>query len=249
MQGHSEIFENYGYLIIRKFVDAKIINQIHELFLQREPSILKEATSLVNLGLNFFDKSSIAVENGTIKYLKNAHFFFKEFKPLVDAKLINLVNDISREDLHLIDIELHQKLPGVSCTPPHQDNFYFGLNLKKNIALTAYLALNYQDSDSGVLGVYPNSHKLNLEHQGSNIIGFSSGINETILDNYNLDVTPLYPGDLIIHHCNVVHAASKNNADYRRSNLAFRFFPKDPIYDVDLQMQYKKFRANSNRGI
>ena len=126
---------------------------------------------------------------------------------------------------------------------PHQDNFYFGLKLSKNVALTLYFALNDQEYKSGGLSFYPGSHKKCFKHNSSNVIGFSSGIKTKDLDNFNLYTPSLVAGDLVIHHCNIVHTASKNISKKTRSNIAVRLFPINPKFDKNIQKQYIKFRS------
>ena len=106
---------------------------------------------------------------------------------LINKPLFNILNSLINFNFYLDRIELHQKKPGTSITPPHQDNFYFGLDLKKNFALTAYVALNDQNEEMGSLGFYPGSNHENFNHHPSNVIGFSSGIDVKDLKDKKLD--------------------------------------------------------------
>ena len=96
-------------------------------------------------------------------------------------------------------IELHQKYPGTSKTPPHQDNFYFCLKNAKS--LTAYIPLNEQTKENGGLAVVPKTHNLDLEHYSSKVTGFSSGIKLTDEQKHTYTIIPLRQG---IYLCTIV---------------------------------------------
>jgi ectoine hydroxylase-related dioxygenase (phytanoyl-CoA dioxygenase family) len=244
----SKFFRD-GYILIRNFYPDDLVSKIYS-EINNSQAIL--ANSLLNSaeGLDTIEvlkKSNFAIEKGSLKYLKNADSFFSEVKLLINKELFSLISELM-DDYYLSNIELHQKLPGVSLTPPHQDNFYFGLDISKNFALTAYVALNRQDKNNGVLKVYQATHNKNFMHHGSSVIGFSSGIKSEDLSDFKEIYNELNPGDLIVHHCNIVHLASANESCDQRSNIALRFFPKNPLYDQNLRDQYSQFRKNSVRA-
>ena len=201
-------FHDFGYLIIRDFYDLNIIREVLEEIISDHSSVLKKLNNYLQIDIE--KQFDVGIENNSIKYLKDANFWFNSINKLTSLKLKLLIRSISKMDLYLRRIELHQKFPGVSITPPHQDNFYFGLDLSKNYALTAYIALNEQSNIHGVLGVYPGSHKKNFEHHPSNITAFSSGLKQSDI-KYELLLPDLMPGDVIIHHCNIIHMAKKIN--------------------------------------
>lgn len=240
-----ENFSNNGYIIKRDFFDQKLIKLIYEQIQTNQKAL---ATNLLkqNFQVEGFNKKSFAIENDTLKYLKNAQFFFGTVNSLLNQHLFNFAQSLTKSNIFLKDIELHQKMPGVSSTPPHQDNFYFCL--KDMSAFTIYLALNDQDENSGVLEVIPKSHLKNFEHKQSSAIGFSSGIDESEIDLSSVATYKLNPGDIIVHHCNIIHLANPNNSDKPRSNLAFRFFPTYPTFDESLQAKYKSFLESSVRS-
>src|SRR5262249_16143455 len=98
------------------------------------------------------------------------------------------------------------KLP----TPPHQDNYYF--NLAPPNVLTIWLALEPVDEEYGCLRYVRGSHSRGLRpHSSSKIIGFSQGITDYGPEDEAREVPILLePGDVVVHHGNMIHRADAN---------------------------------------
>jgi ectoine hydroxylase-related dioxygenase (phytanoyl-CoA dioxygenase family) len=234
-----------GYLILRSFFDANEITKIYNSIRLNEVTTLKKINNLLEMGQ--FNKSDLAIEGDSFKYLKHPNFWFKDISKLINLSLITRVGHLIGGNNYITGLELHQKFPGISGTPPHQDNFYFGFDLEKNLALTAYIALNEQNEQQGGLGFYPGSHLEVFEHHQSDAIGFSSGINKVDLKDLEVYNPNFLPGDVLLHHCNIVHEAKENTTSMIRSNIAIRFYPSCPKYDNEIQMKYKDFLSRSSR--
>lgn len=236
-------FDDAGYLIKKNFFNIKLIAKIFKDLDDKNAEVKKNLLDLVSS--NLIEKNSIAIENGNIKYLKNPQIYFKSINFLVQLSLIDLCEKLIGENIYVDAVELHQKYPEATETPPHQDNFY--MCLKKGKALTAYIPLNDQSFENGALAVLPGSHKNDLEHHSSDIPGFSSGV---VLNNNQINQINYYTlkaGDLSIHHCNIVHLAPPNKSKIPRINVAIRLRSlTDSIDDIRLE-KYKKFRNASVR--
>ena len=230
-----EEYTNNGYILIRNFFPIQIIEQINE--------ETKEFNSEFTKNLN---KADYALEENRIKYLKHIQIYAPSAAKLLSSKLYNLLNDVFDKDYYFNLMELHNKFPGASFTPAHQDNFYF--SLEKGNALTAYVALTPQDRSNGGLGVIPGSHKHDFEHKQSDTIAFSSGIDPENLELEKADFYTLNPGDLAIHHCNMVHLADANTSDRQRKAISMRFFCFDDKVSPEKRAKYKDF-LNKNRGL
>ena len=245
MKNNLANLKKNGYLYYPNFYNNHLIEKAKNEFLFNERDVLDKVKSLNSYKTS--KKHDYAIEKKSFKYLKHSNFWFSHLNFLINKSLFDTMNKLTNFDFYFDRMELHQKKPGVSITPPHQDNFYFGLDLKKNYALTAYIALNDQDGDMGGLGFYPGSNHKNYKHHSSKIIGFSSGINEKDLKDEKPFNPILKAGDLIIHHCNIVHYAKKNITDLTRMNIAIRILPSNPISDEKLKKIYATFREKSKR--
>jgi ectoine hydroxylase-related dioxygenase (phytanoyl-CoA dioxygenase family) len=238
-------FLSEGYLILRSFFDAYEIESIYDALRKDEISTISKIKNLIDIGK--FNTSDVGIDSNSLKYLKNANIWFHDLSKLINLSLMEEIGKVIGNQNYIKGLELHQKLPGVSGTPPHQDNFYFGLNLKKNITCTAYIALNEQTEDQGGLGFYVGSHLRVFDHHKSDVIGFSSGIEKEDLKDFSLYTPKFEPGDLVLHHCNIVHEAKANNSLSARSNIAIRIFPCNPDYDLELKSKYQDFLSQSSR--
>jgi ectoine hydroxylase-related dioxygenase (phytanoyl-CoA dioxygenase family) len=238
MKHEGNLFKD-GFVLVRNAINKSIVNEIYSDITSSQKKVAKKLLVSLNHGLI---KSGLAIEKNSIKYLKNPGVWFRSINKILQLHIFDFAQSITKTRLYIDDIELHQKSPGISGTPPHQDNFYFGLDLSKNVALTLYFALNNQEQKSGGLGFYPGSHKFQFKHNSSKVTAFSSGINVEDLSKFKLYSPSLKSGDLVIHHCNIVHTASKNLSKNTRSNVAVRLFPNNPKFNKSIQKQYLKHK-------
>ena len=234
-------FLNLGYLTIKNFYSTK---DIEEMMVELENS---SADSFQNKNLRLFPKNDYAIENKQLKYLKNPQILVPNLYRLLTTELFNLVETLIGENSFVTSIELHRKGKYGSITPPHQDNFYFCLS--KGASLTAYIPLNKQGPFNGGLYVYPKSHLENFKHIKSSIVGFSSGIKEQDLKNYESVSYSVDQGDLTFHHCNIVHGAPVNTSSIPRLSIAIRFQGSNDIKCPEKLLEYNLFRDQSIREI
>lgn len=240
----SKFFEN-GFAILRSFFDKNEIAYIYDAIRQNEYQNITKIKNLLKIGQ--FDESDVAIEENSLKYLKYADFWFNHISKIKSLRLMMKIGELISDNVYLDRLELHQKFPGVSGTPPHQDNFYFALDLEKNFACTAYIPLNEQTEEQGVLEVYPGSHLKVFDHKKSSAVGFSSEISKADLKEFKPYTTNLFPGDLLLFHCNTAHQAKANKSSIVRSNIAIRFYPSNPQYDYELKSKYQDFLSKSSR--
>jgi len=238
-----EKFKSDGYLVLKGYLDTASIENCFSDLVKNHDCVLDKIQIL--LEYNLIDIGDVAIESGKIKYLKNANLYFKTINNTIDSKLYALAEVLLGENSFVDGVELHQKYPGTSGTPPHQDNFYFCLRDMKS--LTMYIPLNHQEKVNGALAVLPGSHKKFFEHYPSSVTGFSSGFSLTDEQQGNVDNYILDKGDLSVHHCNIVHMASENLSDIPRINIAVRFKSIKEKVDPFLKNKYDSFRLASTR--
>ena len=125
-------------------------------------------------------------------------------------------------------------------TPPHQDNFYW--NVRRNKALTIWIALSPSTAKNGGVFYYAGSHKEGiLKHTPSFEKGTSQKIkNLKRLNKFKKLVPKLEVGDALVHHCLVVHGSKKNSSNISRRGLTFQFKDKNSQYDKIKINNYEK---------
>lgn len=236
-------FETDGFLIQPEFFNVDLIEGCFESILAEHSNVVAKIVDANSNG--YMDKRDFALEDGSLKYLKHANLFFPVLNKLISSKLHRVISELLDDDVFIEVVELHQKFPGASETPPHQDNFYFCLKDGKSV--TAYVPLNAQTKDNGGLAVIPGSHVETLEHKSSKVIGFSSGISMTHELEQRVSHYTLKPGDLSVHHCNIIHLAPRNSSNIPRVNLAIRFQAISEEKDDERVKRYRAFLDQSAR--
>ena len=120
-------------------------------------------------------------------------------------------------------------------TPAHQDSYY--IPLTPNEALTMWLALDNVDEQNGCLRYVSGAHKRPIRPHGpTEIFGFSQGVTDYGEDDYAGEVpVPAEPGDVAIHHWQMVHRAGPNTSDRERWGLGSVYHSARAKPDAELQ--------------
>ncbi|CAF0970821.1 unnamed protein product [Rotaria sp. Silwood1] len=107
----------------------------------------------------------------------------------------------------------------------HQDGSYWPL--KPMNVLTMWLAVDDSDTENGCLRVIRGSHrgelsKLKDDVTVENVLGSYTHRDEDIDKDKVVDII-LKPGDVSIHHPNIIHGSEANTSDRRRCGLTIRY--------------------------
>ena len=157
------------------------------------------------------------------------------------AKVLGLVEWLLEDKAVAQSLELFIKPPRVGTpTPPHQDGFYFCL--EPNVALTAWLALDDMDDENGTLHYVAGSHKMGvLDHDASQVLGFSQGLVERDLTGLGREVSLCRRrGDLLVHHSLTIHRAGGNPSTRLRRALAMVYYGANAKLDPDAYQRYQE---------
>ncbi|GIJ29214.1 hypothetical protein Vqi01_43760 [Micromonospora qiuiae] len=118
------------------------------------------------------------------------------------------------------------------CKPPydghavlwHQDGAYWRLDPLE--ALTVWLAVDESTTENGCLQIIPGTHHVpihppSLRDDVPNLL-FSEcdeGVVRELIEEHGVVDIELNPGDVSIHHPNVLHSSAANTSDKRRCGL------------------------------
>lgn len=236
----KKFFIENGVVVFKKIIPRKIINEcLNELSKFKDITIVKNSDDVV---IDSYKSKKY------IKYFQFLNFYMNSFNKILNLKIFEISSFLLGEQTYFLNMGYHNKIPGGSETPPHQDNFYWCRAYPKK-ALTAYVALNSQSKINGGITYYLKSHKLKtLQHESSNVKAFSSFLNQkTIIDNKihlkKIFSPVLEPGDIVFHHCNIIHKAEKNNhRTAERKALALTMYSINSKTDTNLHKKYLKNR-------
>lgn len=128
------------------------------------------------------------------------------------------------------------------CKPPntgqavlwHQDGSYWPL--KPMVITTMWLSFDKVDPENGCMRVIPGTQNLNIEAvqkaDDDNVL--ESRIRDELVDETKAVNIELEPGDVSIHHPNVIHGSHANKSDRWRRGLTIRYMPSSTeILDLD----------------
>ncbi len=120
----------------------------------------------------------------------------------------------------------------------HQDGYY--LNLNSFEYLTAWISLAHSKKENGCLRAIPETHKHLYEHVSSptkgNLLSSGLTVKRTFNESHAVDFE-LKPGEMSLHHVNLVHGSEPNTSDQPRVGFAIRYistkvsqnFPHHPV--------------------
>ena len=107
-------FHLEGYLILRSFFDATEIAHIYDALRQDEVSTISKIKNLLKIGQ--FDKSDVAIEANSFKYLKHADFWFNDISKL--EEVVEMINEESADMVvftgDLVNNYYHEAIPYVN---------------------------------------------------------------------------------------------------------------------------------------
>ena len=224
-------FDKNGYVVVKNFLPNKDIKDVK--------------TSLHNYIKKNFKKlkgRDIAkIKNNSISSIHNLKKWQYVKKLQNTNKVKNLAKTILREKIKKFGSELFAKPAKIGLPAPiHQDNHYWHLNDGKGI--TIWIALDHSNKKNGAVFYYSGSHKYGVfKHKKSFAKGSSQKIkNDRILKKFKKKFTNLEIGDLLIHHCLVLHGSKPNKSKNKRLGWTFQFKDKNSEYDLAKISKYEK---------
>jgi phytanoyl-CoA hydroxylase len=211
-------FQRDGYVVLRGFLTAAQAAAINV----RIDDIVERAPTLENLGA-FYEEPGVASSIMRLQNLEAHDEALRDF--YFGDQLRQLAGDLLDTPATPRSLQWFGKPPRIGkVTPPHQDGFYY--QLEPSEALTMWLSLDNVDAGNGCVRYLPGSHHVPWRpHSLSAVLGFSRGITDYGAADYASE-QPMTtaPGDMIIHHCDVVHRADANTSDRQRRALGMVFY-------------------------
>ena len=108
----------------------------------------------------------------------------------------------------------------------HQDGSYWPLEPME--VVTLWLSLDEVNAENGCMEVIPGTQHMKLEEMKprtdvANVL--NSSIDDSFVDESKAVDINLGPGDVSIHHPNVIHGSKANNSSRWRRGLTIRYIP------------------------
>ena len=157
----------------------------------------------------------------------NLHLFFAwAYRLATNEALLDAVESILGPDLVVDGTLVFYKPPHDSSYASwHQDSVYSGWHLTPSVS--AWIALTPSERSNGCMRVIPGSHRHGLlDHDNVDDPNLLNRRGERLRNDVDesqaVDVV-LRPGEMSLHHTNVVHGSNANGSDEPRIGFIVRF--------------------------
>jgi ectoine hydroxylase-related dioxygenase (phytanoyl-CoA dioxygenase family) len=121
--------------------------------------------------------------------------------------------------------------------------------------VTLWLAADEVDRENGCMRVIPGSQRHQLEgirdrKDVVNVLGAEIDVDPSSIDESLAVDIELHPGDVEVHHPNIIHGSHANTSDRWRRGLTIRYIPTSTrITDADPGRPYDSaFHLRGNPG-
>ena len=108
----------------------------------------------------------------------------------------------------------------------HQDGSYWPLDPME--VVTLWLAIDRADPENGCMRAIPGTQHVDLQKMDAHtdeVSVLGGGIADTFVDESKAIDFILEPGDVSVHHPNVIHGSNANTSPRRRAGLTIRYIP------------------------
>ena len=146
-----------------------------------------------------------------------------------DDRLLDIAEQFIGPDLGLFASHYIAKRPfDGKAVPWHQDGSYWPLQPMDVISF--WLSLDRSDEENGCMKLIPNTQNLKLLPRSEMVKVtdenlFPDGMNPDDIDESMAVNVILNPGDISIHHPNVIHGSLANTSPRWRRGLTIRYIP------------------------
>lgn len=232
-----------------KVLTQQQIDQYHELGYISPIDVMSEDEAL-----SYKDKLEAAErdypEEVNAKNRNNAHLSFAFLDELVHHPVIvDAVEDLIGSNISLWGTVLFIKDPQSSgYVSWHQDGTYMGFT--SNNFVTPWIALTHSNLENGCMTMIPGSHKKHIrKHDDTfdddNILTRGQVVSE--VDTTKAVDLILRPGQMSLHHGEVVHGSQPNHSQHRRIGYALQSYMPPHIQQVIGENQWLQIRGENKR--
>lgn len=144
-----------------------------------------------------------------------------------DDRLLDIVEEFIGPDIALFSSHYIAKPPGDGQPVLwHQDGVYWPLEPKEDV-VTIWLALDQTRPSNGCMQVIPGTQTLELQEikENTEVDNVLSSEIDMEIDESDAVPVELEPGDVSLHHPNILHGSENNGSYTWRRGLTIRYIP------------------------
>lgn len=164
---------------------------------------------------------------GSLKRFDRAHLFFRwAYDLALHPRVVEAVSSILGDDVVVWGSLILSKPPhDDGYVAWHQDGAYAGF-LGEATAVSAWIAFSESNAESGCMRVIPGSHRLRLAHavrdEPRNMLSHGQEIAVEVDEREAVDIV-LRPGEMSLHHVDIIHGSNANRASWARTGFIVRY--------------------------
>lgn len=207
MSSEREQYDRDGYAVYRHVLDADLVAEASahvDWLLAKNPALRPE-----QLHHNLMTRDPFWV------------------RLIADPRLVDIAAEYIGPDVALFASHYISKPPGDGQPVLwHQDGYYWPLEPME--VVTLWLAVDPSTPENGCMRVIPGTQDLDLQEMhatpgDANVLG--SAMADDMVDAERAVDLVLEPGDVSVHHPNIVHGSNANASSIRRCGLTIRYIP------------------------
>ncbi len=166
-------------------------------------------------------------QGGSLKRFDRAHLFFRwAYELALHARVVDAVATILGDDVIVWGSLILSKPPhDDGFVAWHQDGAYAGF-LGEATAVSAWIAFSDSTTESGCMRVIPGSHRRRLAHavrdEPRNMLSHGQEIAVDVDEGEAVDIV-LRPGEMSLHHVDIIHGSNANRASWARTGFIVRY--------------------------
>jgi ectoine hydroxylase-related dioxygenase (phytanoyl-CoA dioxygenase family) len=155
-----------------------------------------------------------------------------------DVRIVELVSGVIGDDIILWGCHVFCKPASDGyATPWHQDGHYWPIRPLANC--TVWVALEESTIENGCLRVIPRSHRDRMLHEHLHEDRADLALNQRMADGVFDEAQAvdleLAPGQMSLHDVFMIHGASANRSNKRRTGVALRYMPASSVFERHLR--------------
>lgn len=224
-------FEQDGYLVLPGLIDADLCQRVETFVKQSLDPLVGPAEFEADVGYPGAPANRNAAGGSTPRRLLHAYARSQLLRALaLHPEVAAMLNRLLHGQGMLSQCHhncVMTKHPGYSSqTLWHQDIRYWSFDRPELIS--AWFALGKETQQNGALQVIPGSHQLNLDRGRLDAVLF---LRPELPENAALikqaKTVALQPGDVLLFHCRLFHAAGRNESDTVKLSPVFTYHRQD----------------------
>ncbi|MFZ0390350.1 MAG: phytanoyl-CoA dioxygenase family protein [Calditrichia bacterium] len=200
-------FDKNGYVIVRNVLDEELVSEMRDhvnWLLEKHPDTRPEQLH-----------HTLIMDNP---------FWVRVVK---DSRLLDIAEQFIGPDIALFASHYICKRPhDGQAVLWHQDGSYWPLDPME--VITLWVSLDHSTPENGCMRVIPGTQHLDLQEleerrDVDNVL--ESAMNASMVEEAKAVDLLLKPGDVSIHHPNIIHGSNANTSDRWRRSLTIRYIP------------------------